>query len=418
MRLNLVAGRARKLIGSQAAATRATGLLTLVLVLALQVATPSLAATPNPRASEEERLIEIYRLISQSKFREALPRAEALVRDRPNFQLAHLVYADLLQAQSGRSGPEGRSLANPGSQTDAALLADLKRESQQRIKARLEPPPAGHVPAQFMALAPSVRHAIAVDASRSRLYLFENRATGLKLVDDFYVSVGKLGIAKTLEGDQRTPLGVYFITSNLERSTLTDFYGAGALPINYPNQLDAKRGKTGSGIWLHGTPPNQFSRAPQATDGCVVLSNPDLQRLIRTVAIRSTPVVIAAKLDWVAPEAAKGQAQDFEQILSDWRAAKSNRDVGRLLSFYAEDFQSYGKSLTAWTPVLKGEIKQLAGRAVQIKDLSFLHWKDEQETMVVTFAELAAGAITGMTKRQYWIRQPGKQWKIFFESTI
>jgi L,D-transpeptidase YnhG len=24
-----------------------------------------------------------------------------------------------------------------------------------------------------------------------------------------------------------------------------------------------KRGKTGSGIWLHGTPPGQFSRPPQ-----------------------------------------------------------------------------------------------------------------------------------------------------------
>jgi hypothetical protein len=42
---------------------------------------------------------------------------------------------------------------------------------------------------------------------------------------------------------------------------------------------DARRGKTGSGIWLHGTPPDQFVRAPKATDGCVVLANPDLERM-------------------------------------------------------------------------------------------------------------------------------------------
>jgi hypothetical protein len=36
---------------------------------------------------------------------------------------------------------------------------------------------------------------------------------------------------------------------------------------------------------------------------------------------------------------------------------------------------------------------------------------------VVTFGELAKGATTGRTKRQYWIRQ-GSQWKIFFEGTL
>ena len=37
-----------------------------------------------------------------------------------------------------------------------------------------------------MELAPRYKHAIAVDASRSRLYLFENTDKGLKLVADYY----------------------------------------------------------------------------------------------------------------------------------------------------------------------------------------------------------------------------------------
>ena len=388
-----------------------------LLALALHWTTPSWAASSASRASEEERLIEIYRLISQSKFREAMPRAEALVRDRPNFQLAHLVYADLLEAQVGKGAIEGRTMPGSPGSPDFAILADLKRESQLRIKAQLNPPPPGHVPAQFLTLAPSARHAMAVDASSSRLYLFENRPSGLTLIDDFYVSLGKSGVAKTLEGDQRTPLGVYYITSNLDRNSLAEFYGSGALPINYPNPLDTRRGKTGSGIWLHGTPPNQFARAPLATDGCIVLSNPDLSKLIRTVAVRTTPVVIATKLDWVPAGAAKRPARDFETALNGWKDAKSSRNSDRLLSFYTEDFNSYGRTLKAWVPVLQAEEKRLAGRPVQIKDLSYLHWKDDQETMVVTFAELPEGARTGRTKRQYWTRH-GKDWKIFFESTI
>ena len=151
--------------------------------------------------------------------------------------------------------------------TAAPMLADLREESRIRLKALRERPPPGSIPSQFLALSPRTRHAIAVDTSKSRLYLFENSTEGLKLIADYYISIGKSGIEKTLEGDQRTPLGVYYITSNLDPKSLKDFYGSGALPINYPNPLDVSRGKTGGGIWLHGTPPGQFSRAPKASDG-------------------------------------------------------------------------------------------------------------------------------------------------------
>ncbi len=188
------------------------------------------------------------------------------------------------------------------------------------------------MPSQFLQLSPRSRHAIAIDTSRARLYLFENTARGMKLLGDYYVSVGKQGIEKAVEGDLRTPLGVYYITSNLDPKTLKDFYGAGALPINYPNPYDTRRGKTGSGIWLHGTPPGQFSRAPRASDGCVVLANPDLERLLRTVEIRSTPVVIAPSLQWVAPIKLQADAAPFSDALA--RLARSqgqSGDADRLL---------------------------------------------------------------------------------------
>jgi murein L,D-transpeptidase YafK len=249
------------------------------------------------------------------------------------------------------------------------------------------------------------------------LYLFENSDTGLKLVSDYYISVGKAGTSKSVEGDQRTPLGVYYITSNLDPKSLKDFYGSGALPINYPNVLDTKRGKTGSGIWLHGTPPDQFSRAPQASDGCVVLANPDLSHIIRTVEVRTTPVVIATELKWVAPQSLRAETKPFEDTLFAWRDTKSTGDLNRLLSFYAPDFSSFGKTLTQWAPGLKTEVVKAQGRTIQLKDVSYLRWTDSTDTMVVTFGEVAEGAKTGVTKRQYWSRQGG-QWKIFFEGTI
>lgn len=365
----------------------------------------------------EARLIEVYRLVGQGQAREALAKAEALVRDHPTFALAQLVYGDLLAART-------RPLRTLGDVPDAAAgapaqtLAELREESLLRLRALRERPPAGHVPAQFVQLAPRSRHAIAVDTSRARLYLFENGPAGLKLVADYYISVGKSGIDKAVEGDLRTPLGVYYVTSNLDPKTLKDFYGSGALPINYPNPYDVRRGKTGSGIWLHGTPPGQFARAPRATDGCVVLANPDLERIIRTVEVRTTPVVIAPSLQWVPPQAQSvPEVKSFADALAGWRAAKASGDLNRTLAYYTPDMSANGKPLADWLPTLKAELARAQGRELQLKDLSYLRWTDSADTMVVTFGEVPQGARTGPVKRQYWMRT-GPHWKIFFEGVI
>lgn len=375
-------------------------------------------AAPAARDGEAEaRLIGIYRLVGQSRTREALDQAASLVRDHPNFALAQLVYGDLLAAQAGPLHAFGDV---PDAQAKAAgthALADLREEALLRLRALRERPPAGAIPAQFLQLSASNRHAIAIDASRSRLYLFENGPQGPKLVADYYVSVGKLGIDKSAEGDLRTPLGVYFVTSNLDPKSLKDFYGAGALPISYPNPYDTRRGKTGRGIWLHGTPPEQYARAPKATDGCVVLANPDLERVIRTVEIRTTPVVIASSLRWVPQGSVLAENRRFNDVLQAWRNAKASGDINRLLAFYTPDFAVDGKAIADRTGITKVGLNKARGRDIQLKDVSLLHWTDSADTMVVTFGEVPAGARTGPVRRQYWVRQ-GSQWKIFYEGVI
>ena len=380
---------------------------------------PAKQAVIQPKDSDgvaEARLIEIYTLIGKGQSRDALAKATKLVDELPHFQLAQLVYGDLLAARIRPVKALG-DVPDDLARSAGSTLGELREESLRRIRALREQPPAGLIPTQILALSQRSRHAIAVDASRSRLYLFENAPAGLRLVADYYISVGKAGTSKVAEGDQRTPLGVYYITSNLDKKSLKDFYGAGALPINYPNILDSKRGRTGSGIWLHGTPPTQFSRAPQSTDGCVVLANPDLEHIIRTVEVRTTPVIIASQLTWVEPQTLRNEGKLFEESLHAWRNAKTSGDIQLILSFYTPDFTSNGKSLEQWLPQLKAEVTKAQGRTIQLKDLSYLRWKDTSDTMVVTFGEVADGIKTGLTKRQYWARD-GSKWKIFFEGSV
>ena len=367
----------------------------------------------------EAKLLRIYQLIGQGQNRQALLESEQLLKLQPNFQLAQLVYGDLLSSfvrpvNTPGDMPKSATLASSAS---PVALNELREESMLRLKALREKPPANSIPSQFLELSERNKHAIAVDTSRSRLYLFENSSNGVKLIADYYISVGKLGVEKSLEGDQRTPLGVYYVTGSLSPASLVDFYGVGALPINYPNPLDLKRGKTGSGIWLHGTPSEQFSRPPKASDGCVVLANPDLNRILTSVRSRTTPVVIAERLQWVTKANLDTEKSNFTQTLMSWRTTKVQADTTKLMTFYTTDFSNYGKSFAQYTALQASELSKLKGRDIALTNLSLMRWTDKNDTMVVTFDEVIAGSTRGVTKRQYWMLD-GKNWKIFFEGVI
>ena len=368
----------------------------------------------------EARLLGIYRLIARGDMRQARTDAASLVADHPNFQLAQLVYGDLLNVQTRPIEQLGD--VSPDDPNAQQQLLNLRQESARRLRALIERPPEGHIPSQFLGLAGHIRHAIAVDASLSRLYLFEHVAQAgpmgtppkLRLLADFYVSVGLQGIGKQVEGDKRTPLGVYHITGVLDPKRLPDLYGAGALTLNYPNALDMVRGKTGSGIWLHGTPREQFVRAPQASDGCVVMSNPDLQKVLSVVQGRATPVVIAQSLQWSSPQALVSAREQFEQRLQAWQQAQANGDAETLREMYSERFQAQGLNLAQWWSRIESDLNNGKRRTAKVKDPSILQWHDKDHTMVVTFASPSSDLSTGASRRQYWIRE-GERWRIFYE---
>jgi hypothetical protein len=226
-----------------------------------------------------------------------MQQIDQVIAMRPDFKLAHLIRGDLLLARS-------RPLSNLGEAPARAeaSLNDLREEARVRLLRYLDEPKPGFLPRQLLQLSSHQKHALLADAARARLYVFENVDGEPRLVRDYYMTVGRNGVDKRVEGDKKTPIGVYTVTEWIPPSRLIDFYGAGAFPLDYPNEWDVAQRRTGYGIWLHGTPSNTYSRAPKASDGCVVIANPDLVEIAQYIEPGVTPIVIGHRVDWLTRE--------------------------------------------------------------------------------------------------------------------
>jgi murein L,D-transpeptidase YafK len=378
--------------------------------IALAAAADAAPARPDP----DSLLIAVYQDLGASRLQDALAKANALVAAYPNFQLGHLIRGDLLLMQTHRVERLG---AVDGAPADA--LTNLRQEAAARLKALYERPDPDTVPRAVLQLRPDQKNVLVVDASRSRLYVYENRAGELRFARDFYISQGKLGVDKRKEGDGKTPLGVYYITSRLPGARLPDFYGTGALPISYPNEWDKLHGRDGYGIWLHGTPAASYSRPPLSSDGCVVLTNPDLNQLSASVEVGKTPVVISRQMQFISRKQQAAERAAAQAVIERWRADVESLDAERLRRDYSSSFRSdRGEDADAWLSKLGQDLLQRRGTVkLALREMSLFLYPGQDNLMVATFTQEAAiGKFRHTTRRrQYWARE-GADWKIVSES--
>ena len=386
--------------------------LTRVGLAALALASTVTGASGAETA--EAQLRRVLGSVAQGRLNAALDDVDGLIGRYPNFRLAHLVRGDLLLA---RTKPIG-GLGNTGHGAPERL-ADLRAEALARLSALQGAPPPDTVPRHLLALAPAQAHAVVVDASRSRVYVYENRGGIPRLVADYYSTLGKQGIDKLREGDQKTPLGVYHVTSSIPGAKLPDLYGWGAFPINYPNDWDRRAGKTGYGIWLHGVPSENYARAPRASDGCIALANDEIAELAKRVRPGATPVIIAERVEWITAEAWRAERERFMRQLEAWRMDWQSRDAERYLAHYAPDFRVGATDLAAWSAHKRRINASKSWIEVGLANVSVLHSPAGKGVIEVTFDQdyRSSNLSQRARKRQYWV-EDGERWKIAYESTV
>ncbi len=129
---------------------------------------------------------------------------------------------------------------------------------------------------------------LAVDKVKKELLVLEETEESFRVVERYKVSYGEKKGDKKREGDLMTPEGVYQIVAVKSDAQLPARYGPGAFVLNYPNDLDRKQGKTGSGIWIHGS---GLGENVKDTEGCVEVNDTDIVSLGK-FAEKGTPVFI------------------------------------------------------------------------------------------------------------------------------
>ena len=400
-------------------ATTATG---AVAVAAATSATQTISSPPGRTpvtvsdSGPEAQLTKIFKEIENNRLNSALQLTENLLRQHPNYRLANLIKGDLLLARTQPIQTFGALNGAPPER-----VADLRAEAIVRLNAYKDKPETGNIPRYLLQMQPDQRYAIVVDTKRSRLYVYENdKANGgrPRLVTDYYVTQGKLGSEKLAEGDKKTPVGVYHVTANLPRQKLADLYGSGAFPINYPNEWDQRQGRKGSGIWLHGTPSDTFARPPKASDGCVVLTNQDLDAVAKNLQVGLTPVIISNSIEWLSHDDWAKERNELNKSIDTWRADWESKDTERYLRHYSKRFKSSDQNYDQFSAHKKQVNAGKEWIKVKVDNLSLFRNPGKEEVVVVTFDQdyRSNNLSNVMKKRQYWLREDGK-WKIIYEGS-
>ena len=225
--------------------------------------------------------------------------------------------------------------------------------------------------------------AIVVDKKEQKIFVFK-KGEQINKVFEAPCSTGKNAGGKQLEGDARTPEGIFFITKIARNPGPPETYGTIALPLDYPNISDQKAGRNGTNIWIHGTTK---PLVPFQSNGCVVLRDADIQRLVNYVQLNKTPVVICESIQWVPPSQRAAGKNDLEKFLADWSAAFQEGNLDSLDKLYLAGTEIKNKKRDLFQRQIR-ELKELSHHfALAPRDVSILR---HENSAVILFDQITS----------------------------
>jgi murein L,D-transpeptidase YafK len=284
-------------------------------------------------------------------------------------------------------------------------IQEVKRTQEIKV-------PQGMVPFPFIHVKNN-DYFLLCEKHTKTLHLYRSEESAFALVKSYPCIVGSNNVDKKEAGDLATPEGIYFLTSSLMGKSLPEKYGSGAFSLNYPNFLDQKEGKKGSGIWLHGY-PDHLERPP-FSEGCVVVKNEVLNELAGFIKIGDTPLVIVDTIKYQPQEDQRRLIQNLSHFLNEWEIAWESLDTGRYLSFYSQDFvSSDGKNYQGFKEYKHQVNKSKTFIKLQIEKKSFLlSQKDGGHIAILRInQDYRSNNFNSYSRKILYLKEEQGKWKI------
>ena len=250
---------------------------------------------------------------------------------------------------------------------------------------------------------------LAIDKASQTFYLLE-RKSPIHVLSSFPCATGQADGDKRLEGDKRTPEGLYFVERRIRTDDLDyTLYGESAHALNFPNPVDRIKGKTGYGIWIHGRGKELL---PRDTRGCVALSNHDILS-IDTNLTNGMPVVIADRVSWNPdPGQSEAVADELVEQVIDWAANWQGRNDDFFAHYDPDRFALSERSpFRAFRDHKERIFRSQPWIQVMVDNIHAMQGPDYWVTWFDQYYRTPD--LTSLTgKRFYWQRNDAGEWRI------
>ncbi len=182
---------------------------------------------------------------------------------------------------------------------------------------------------------------VLVDKTKYELHLANHLSDGtIQIFKTYPVTIGKNSGDKMIEGDLKSPEGIYRFTQKFTPPQIKQKFGAMAFYMNYPNFIDKQQKKTGFDIMLHSTDDLKRLEKPQDSDGCFVVNDERIKEIDPYIKPLETYILV---YDQLKPEylSAAGKA-DVKEAFDKWLTAWTSKDIDTYIDSYSDSFRSKG----------------------------------------------------------------------------
>jgi len=383
------------------------------------------AALPTPDAPPAKTATDAKpqpgKTVAESKAPPAQLPVAAQKPPAPPVKTTALPQTQPVQQPVAATKPPATTAAKPQTPPVQQPIAVQKPPAPPEKTAQLSIP-AGERPAP-LGLAVANEYALICEKERKLLHLFKFQGEQFALVKSYPCIIGANGTDKKKAGDFATPKGSYFTLRYTPGNTLQEIYGEGAFVLNYPNFLDRKESKYGSGIWIHGHVPGKTIGTGDllTTKGCIAISNDNIRELKKLVDPSGTNVSIVSKIIFVKENSRKESLRGIRNFMDGWRLAWESGNTGKYMAFYSKNFiNSEGMDFNAFR---RHKERVNSGKKfirVQVEQMAVVFPQEQESEMaIVRFVQkYHSNNFDSRAKKLFYLKKGQEGWTIFGESAF